>query len=240
MRFLVFVLAAGFCFGAQVKVAAAANLSQTLNAIKAAFLKTHPKDQILISFGSSGSLFNKITQGAPYDLFISADKEHPTSLVQGGYTSAPVQVYARGVLVLWSATRPVKSLDVLQDSYHHLAIANPDLAPYGRASMEVLKKLHLADALQLKIAEASSVGQATAYVASKAAQLGFSALSLMGKRAHYLIIPQEYYSPIEQAMVLTKEGEDNPLAKEFVDFILGSKGQTLLKAHGYLVAPFGN
>ncbi|BCZ16925.1 Molybdenum ABC transporter ModA [Helicobacter sp. NHP19-003] len=240
MRLLILVLAMCSCFGAQIKVAAAANLSKALVAIKVAFLKNHPKDKVLISFGSSGSLFKQITLDAPYDLFISADKDRPLKLAKGGFTPYPVQVYARGVLVLWSATRPVKSLDALQDSYDHLAIANPALAPYGRASMEVLKKLHLADTLQLKIAEANSVGQATAYVESKAAQLGFSALSLMDKKAHYFIVPQEYYSPIEQAMVLTKWGGDKKLAKDFADFILSIKGQALLKAHGYLIAPFAN
>ncbi|WP_104741721.1 molybdate ABC transporter substrate-binding protein [Helicobacter ailurogastricus] len=240
MRFLCLVLLVGFCYGAQIKVAAAANLSRALQAIKVAFLKEHPKDKVLLSFGSSGSLFKQITLGAPYDLFISADKARPLRLVQGGYTPYPVQVYARGVLVLWSTTRKVKSLDALQDSFKHLAIANPSLAPYGRAGMEVLKKLHLADTLQLKIAEANSVGQATSYVASKAAQLGFSALSLMDKKAHYLIVPQEYYSPIEQAMVLTKAGGDKALAKDFSDFILSVKGQAILKSYGYLVPPFGS
>ncbi|GMB95827.1 molybdate ABC transporter substrate-binding protein [Helicobacter sp. NHP22-001] len=240
MRFLVFVLVVGFCFGEQIKVAAAANLSQALVAIKTAFLRQHPKDEIFLSFGSSGHLFNQITQGAPYDLFISADKQRPSKLVADGITSYPVRVYARGILVLWSATRPVKSLEVLQGSYNHLAIANPTLAPYGRASIEVLQKLHLVDVLQLKIAEASSVAQANAYVASKAAQLGFSALSLMqmDKKAHYLIVPQEYYSPIEQAMVLTKWGGTKKLAKDFADFILSSRGQAILKSHGYSVAPF--
>lgn len=240
MRLFIFALLMCSCFGAQIKVAAAANLSQALKAIKTAFLKQHPKDKVLISFGSSGQLFNQITQGAPYDLFISADKARPTKLVDGGYTSYPVQVYARGVLVLWSATRPVKSLEVLQDDFNHLALANPDLAPYGRAGMEVLKKLHLDDALQLKIVEGNSVGQATGYVASHAADLGFSALSLMDKKAHYFVIPQEYYSPIEQAMVLTKWGGGKKLAKEFESFILSTKGQALLKAHGYLIAPFDN
>ncbi|WP_163532055.1 molybdate ABC transporter substrate-binding protein [Helicobacter suis] len=235
MRFLVLgILWVSLCFGAEIRVAVAANLTQAMQAIKSAFLKKH-SGQVLLSFGSSGHFFNQITQGAPFDLFISADKERPLRLQQEKYTPYPVKVYARGVLVLWSKQENIHSLEALQGSFKHLAIANPNLAPYGRASMEVLQKLNLVDALELKIVQAGSISQATQYVQSGAAKLGFSALSLMDKNSHYFIVPKEYYSPIEQAMVLTKEGGENPLARALEDFILSKEGQTILKNYGYLV-----
>ncbi|WP_163534638.1 molybdate ABC transporter substrate-binding protein [Helicobacter suis] len=239
MRFLVLgILWVGLCLGAEIKVAVAANLTQAMQAIKSAFLKQHSA-QVLLSFGSSGHFFNQIVQGAPFDLFISADKQRPLRLQQEKYTPYPVKVYARGVLVLWSKQEKIHSLEALQGSFNHLAIANPNLAPYGRASMEVLQKLGLVDALELKIVQAGSISQANQYVQSGAASLGFSALSLMRKDSHYFIVPKEYYSPIEQAMVLTKKGGENPLARALEDFILSKEGQTILKKYGYLVEELG-
>ncbi len=168
---------------------------------------------------------------------MSADKKRPLRLLEDRITPYSVKVYAKGVLVLWSKTRPVPSLDVLQGAFEHLAIANPALAPYGKASLEVLDKLHLKDKLKGKIILGNSIAQANQYVASGGAQLGFSALSLMDRAdvKHYYIIPKQYYSPIEQALVLTNEGGKKPLAKAFENFILGAEGKAILKDYGYIV-----
>nr|WP_104641165.1 molybdate ABC transporter substrate-binding protein [Helicobacter bizzozeronii] len=220
-----------------IQVASAANLTMALKAIRTRFLLDHPKAQIKLSFGSSGKLYTQITQGAPFDLFISADQERPLKLKEEKYTPYEVKVYAKGVLVLWSATRKVESLDILKGSFNHLSIANPHLAPYGRASMEVLKNLGLDQELKSKIVQANSISQANQYAASKGADLGFSALSLMDLKntQHYLIVPPHLYTPIKQAMVLTNQGGHNKLAKEFEAFILGPEGKKILKAYGYLI-----
>ncbi|MFC3848484.1 molybdate ABC transporter substrate-binding protein [Helicobacter baculiformis] len=222
---------------AQIHVAGAANLTKALEAIKQAFLKEHPNTKVYLSFGSSGKLYNQIHQGAPFDLFVSADKKRPMRLVEDKITSHAIKIYAKGVLVLWSKSRLVPSLEVLRSSFTHLAMANPMLAPYGRASMEVLEKLKLTPGLKPKILLGNSIAQANQYVASGGAELGFSALSLMDRAhpEHYYIVPKEYYSPIEQALVLTNTGGKNSLARAFEQFLLGPKGKVILKSYGYIV-----
>ncbi|WP_104750954.1 molybdate ABC transporter substrate-binding protein [Helicobacter salomonis] len=221
----------------EVHVAGAANLTKALEAIKQAFLKEHPSVKVYLSFGSSGKLYNQIHQGAPFDLFVSADKKRPLRLSEDKITPYTPKVYAKGVLVLWSKTRVIPSLEVLKSSFEHLAMANPTLAPYGKASMEVLEKLQLAQILKPKILLGNSIAQANQYVASGGAELGFSALSLMSRHdsRRYYIVPKEYYQPIEQALVLTNAGGKNPLAREFEQFILGQTGRDILKNYGYIV-----
>ncbi|WP_120946189.1 MULTISPECIES: molybdate ABC transporter substrate-binding protein [Helicobacter] len=221
----------------QIHVAGAANLTKALQALQHAFLKHHPQAKVRLSFGSSGKLYNQIHQGAPFDLFVSADKKRPLRLLEDKITPYPVKVYAKGVLVLWSKTRPVPSLEVLKGTFAHLAMANPTLAPYGKASLEVLDKLQLKDKLKDKILLGNSIAQANQYVASGGAELGFSALSLVDRAdvKHYYIVPKQYYTPIEQALVLTNQGGTKPLAKAFEDFILSTEGKAILKQYGYIV-----
>lgn len=237
MRFFLPVFLSLFVSAQEIHVAGAANLTMALKAIRTRFLKEHPDAQIKLSFASSGKLYAQITQGAPFDLFISADKKRPLKLKEDKLTPYEVKVYAKGVLVLWSQSLKVKSLDALKGQFAHLAIANPHLAPYGRASMEVLEKLHLVGALKGKIVQADSIAQANQYVASGGAELGFSALSLMNlkNKKHYFIVPKQDYTPIEQAMVLTDQGGNKALARAFEDFILSTTGKKILKAYGYLV-----
>nr|WP_199765555.1 molybdate ABC transporter substrate-binding protein [Helicobacter felis] len=238
LRMILLVFSVGVAKEAkEVHAAGAANLTQALEEIKRAFLKEHPNVKVSLSFGSSGKLYNQIRQGAPFDLFVSADKKRPLRLSEDKITPYTPKVYAKGVLVLWSKTRLVPSLEVLKGSFEHLSIANPTLAPYGKASMEVLEKLQLAQTLKSRILLGNSIAQANQYVASGGAELGFSALSLMDRHdsKHYYIVPKEYYQPIEQALVLTKAGGKNPLAREFEQFILGQTGRAILKNYGYIV-----
>ncbi|RKV17385.1 molybdate ABC transporter substrate-binding protein [Helicobacter pylori] len=219
-----------------LKIAAAANLTRALKALVKEFQKEHPKDAIKISFNSSGKLYAQIAQNAPFDLFISADMIRPKKLYDEKITPFKEEVYAKGVLVLWSENLKMDSLEILKDpKIKRIAMANPKLAPYGKASMEVLK---LTSSLKSKIIYGASISQAHQFVATKNAQIGFGALSLMDKKdknLSYFIIDKALYNPIEQALIITKNGANNPLAKVFKDFLFSPKARAIFKEYGYIV-----
>ncbi len=134
-----------------LKIAATANLTRALKALVKEFQKEHSKDAISISFNSSGKLYAQIIQNAPFDLFISADIARPKKLYDEKITSFKEEVYAKGVLVLWSENLKIDSLEILKDpKIKRIAMANPKLAPYGKASMEVLDHLKLTSSLKSK------------------------------------------------------------------------------------------
>ncbi|GAA9901699.1 molybdate ABC transporter substrate-binding protein [Helicobacter pylori] len=224
-----------------LKIAAATNLTRTLKALVKEFQKEHPKDAISISFNSSGKLYAQIIQNAPFDLFISADITRPKKLYDEKITPFKEEAYAKGVLVLWSENLKIDSLEILKDSkIKRIAIANPKLAPYGKASMEVLDHLKLTPSLKSKIVYGASIfySQAHQFVATKNAQIGFGALSLIDKKdknLSYFIIDKALYSPIEQALITTKNGANNPLAKVFKDFLFSPKTRVIFKEYGYIV-----
>ncbi|WP_418904540.1 molybdate ABC transporter substrate-binding protein [Helicobacter cetorum] len=222
-----------------LKIAAAANLTHALKAIIEEFQKEHPKDIISTSFGSSGKLYTQITQNAPFDLFISADVARPKKLYDEKITPFKEEVYAKGVLVLWSKDFKINSLEILKDSkIKHITMANPKLAPYGKASLEVLEHLKLTPSIQSKIIYGTSISQAHQFVLSGNAQIGFGALSLIDKKdknLSYFIIDKALYSPIKQALVITKHGANSPLAKVFKDFLFTPKAQAIFKKYGYIV-----
>ncbi len=164
-----------------LKIAAAANLTCTLKALVKEFQKEHSKDAI--SFNSSGKLYAQIIQNAPFDLFIAADITRPKKLYDEKITPFKEEVYAKGVLVLWSENLKIDSLEILKDpKIKRIAMANPKLAPYGKASMEVLDHLKLTPSLKSKIVYGASISQAHQFVATKNAQIGFGALSLIDKK----------------------------------------------------------
>ncbi len=222
-----------------LKIAAAANLTRVLKALVQEFQKEHSKDAISISFNSSGKLYAQIIQNAPFDLFISADITRPKKLYDEKITPFKEEVYAKGVLVLWSENLKINSLEILKDpKIKRIAMANPKLAPYGKASMEVLDHLKLTSNLKSKIIYGASISQAHQFVATKNAQIGFGALSLIDKKdknLSYFIIDKALYHPIEQALVITKNGANNPLAKVFKDFLFSPKARAVFKEYGYIV-----
>ncbi|GAA9001365.1 molybdate ABC transporter substrate-binding protein [Helicobacter pylori] len=189
---------------------AAANLTRALKALVKEFQKEHSKDAISVSFNSSSKLYAQIIQNAPFDLFISADIARPKKLYDEKITPFKEEVYAKGVLVLWSENLKIDSLEILKDpKIKRIAMANPKLAPYGKASMEVLDHLKLTPSLKSKIIYGASISQSHQFVATKNAQIGFGALSLIDKKdknLSYFIIDKALYSPIEQALITLKMG----------------------------------
>ncbi|GAA7077615.1 hypothetical protein VN0426_06510 [Helicobacter pylori] len=141
---------------------------------------------------------------------------------------------------MWSENLKIDSLEILKDpKIKRIAMANPKLAPYGKASMEVLDHLKLTSSLKSKIVYGASISQAHQFVATKNAQIGFGALSLIDKKdknlSYFIIIDKAIYSPIEQALITTKNGANNPLAKVFKDFLFSPKARAIFKEYGYIV-----
>jgi molybdate transport system substrate-binding protein len=226
-------------------VAVAANMQYTMQALKTEFRKTD-KTEIDIVLGSSGNLTQQIMQGAPFDIFVSADTSFPQKLVAGNFTAEAPEVYAQGVLVLWSAknnVQPASDLKILlNDNIRHIAVANPKTAPYGTAAEFILKKYNLYNKVSSKLVTGESITQTTQFIATKAADIGFTAKSIvisdeMKGKGKWIELNQKDYPPIKQAAVLLKYAQQNhaSAAKKFYDFLFSAKAKAIYKKFGYIV-----
>ncbi len=225
----------------KVNVAAAANLRYVLEEIKTAYVTKYPKAKVNLTFGSSGTLVQQISNGANFDFFMAADDEFPVKLKSKGLATGPINVYAYGKLALYSTTLPVdkNGLDVFKNtSVKKIAIANPETAPYGERSIELLKSLKLYDGLKSKIVIAENISAAAQYAFTGNTELGFVALSLalapeMDGKGNYYIIPQKLYKPIAQACVLIKKSTVNTEAAKFRKFVLSPTNKAIWEKYGY-------
>lgn len=220
----------------EVRVAVAANFGAPAEALAQAFAE-ETGHTVSISTGSSGALFAQITQAAPFAVFLSADEERPKALVDQGFAIAGSQMtYALGRLVLWSADPGLVDADgdvLTTDSFAHLAIANPETAPYGAAAMDVLDARGLADALSDRLVTGESIAQAFAFVRSGNAELGFVAASQVASETGGSAwpVPAEMHAPIRQDAVLLEAG--NPAAEAFLDFLGSRKAREIIANFGY-------
>lgn len=229
--------------GAPLRVAVAANVQFAMEEMASRYaMETGDSVEIIIS--SSGKLTTQIQQGAPFDLFISADTAYPEALVAAGRVHGEPRVYAYGKLVLWTTRAALAdSLDmaVLQDSrVKKIAIANPRTAPYGAQSVRVLTQLGLLDALAEKLVYGESIAQTNQYIQSGACEVGFTALSvvmapaLRGK-GWWVALDDSWYAPIAQSAVITRYGyEKHPAASaQFFAWIYSESGREILARYGY-------
>jgi molybdate transport system substrate-binding protein len=229
----------------KITIAVAANMRYTMEVLKAEFNKTD-RTQIQIVLGASGNLTRQIMQGAPFDIFISADTSFPKRLSDAGFTVAPPKIYATGLLVLWSAKpniNPAADLKLLlNNEIKHIAIANPETAPYGTAAVFILKKYNLYNKIFSKLVTGESITQTSQFIATQAAGIGFTAKSIVisdevkGKGKWVQLNPEDY-PPIKQAAVLLKHSKQNNAveAKKFYDFLFSAKAKAIYKKFGYIV-----
>lgn len=242
--FSVLVLLCSAPAGAKtLSVAVAANMMPVMEEIGREFYAETGVD-LALTQGASGKFATQIRNGAPFDVFISADTEFPDALVEAEFTDGPTAKYARGALVLWTMRgADVSSLQALTDSkIKKIAIADPTLAPYGRAAVEALKKAGVYDAVEKKLVYGESLSQVNQFVTSKAADAGFASRSIVetpkwkGKGIWTAVDPS-LHAPIDQGLVVTKHGaQANPrLSKKLKELILGPKGRTILEKYGYSV-----
>lgn len=223
-----------------VKVAAAANLRFVLNEIKVKYELKNPKAKIIVNLGASGALVQQITNGADFDLFMAADKVFPEKLKSQGIVSGKIQTYAFGKLVIWSNTIDVtKGLNcVVNTDVKRIAIAKPDIAPYGDRAVECLKYYKLFDKVKHKIVYADNIAQTAQFAQTGNAEIGFLALSLAMSpemKGTYFVLDTKSYKPVEQAMVLIKSWQSNPEAAKFVKFVLSDQCKPIFEKYGFLV-----
>lgn len=229
-----FISACSSSLKPELRIAVASNFKAPAAEIVRAF-EDRTGSNVTISLGSTGKLFAQISNGAPYDVFLAADSESPARIERDiPAASGSRFTYAVGKLALWSADPDLVDSEgeVLKtDRFSKLAIANPALAPYGKAAEEVLRKRGLWDGMQNKIVRGESIGQAFQFVSTGSAELGFVARSQAdGREGSVWIVPQELYSPIEQQAVLLIEG---PEAREFVRFLQSSEAKAIIRKYGY-------
>lgn len=231
--------ALGAAHAAQTNVAVAANFTEAAKEIATAFRQKTGHEAVL-SFGASGQFYTQITQGAPFQVLLSADDARPNKLVKDGLAVPDSRfTYAIGKLVLWSKSPGVvKGVGTLRAaSFAKLSICNPGAAPYGAAAVEAMKALNLYDALQPKLVEGATITQAYQFVETGNAEVGFVALSqLTGSDAgSRWIVPQELYNPIRQDAVLLKSGAGNEAASAFIGFLRGPEARSIIEKYGYVL-----
>lgn len=226
-------------WAAEVIVAVAANFSAPMKEIAAAF-ERETGHEVSLSFGSTGGFYTQIVHGAPFQVFLAADDETPAALERDGYAVPGTRfTYAVGKLVLWSPGPLVDTQGKILETgeFAHLAVANPKLAPYGKAAMQVLQKRGLAARLEPKIVRGQSITQTYQFVVSGAAELGFVALSQVyedGKiKGSAWLVPQEDYDPIRQDAVLLVRGKDEPAAHELLSYLQREPARAIIRRYGY-------
>ena len=227
-----------------IKVLGAASLKYVLEEIKSDFLKDKPEDKIEISYISSGKAYAQIKNGAPVHLFVAADVGYPAKLYEEKLAPNKEEIYVKGKLVLWSNDANFKIQefkDILNPKITHIAIPNPKVAPYGRASVEALSTTKMLTQVESKFVTGESIGAATTYVESKNAEVGFTALSMLGESGintptmSYVAIDESLYKPINQALIVPNYGKDSKLASDFKAYILSDKAKEKFLKFGYSV-----
>ena len=243
--FLLFLLAIGGCDKPSEKiiVATAANVQYVMADIKKEFEKEY-KREIQIVVGSSGKLTSQIREGAPFDVFVSADTKYPQEIYSKGGSAEKPKIYALGSLVLWSMKLSSKDLkpEFLENKQiKKVAIPNPRIAPYGEAAMQVLIKLNLQKQVRGKLVFGESIAQTAQYITTGSVEAGFNALSIvlspeMKNKGNWVLVDSSLYRPIEQAAVLLRHSDDSPkkeTSRLFYDFLYSKKARDIFRKYGY-------
>jgi molybdate transport system substrate-binding protein len=234
------ILAVAVPVGAQAgetKIAVAANFAATAREIGAGF-EAATGHRALFSFGSTGQLYVQITQGAPYEVFLAADRLRPARAIEEGFAVAGSRfTYAVGRLVLFSADPAlVRGPETLSAAkFARIAIANPATAPYGQAALETMTALGVYDALAGRIVRGTNIAQAYQFVETANAPLGFVALSQIADhdKGSRWLVPEELHSPIAQDAVLLKRGAENAAARAFLAYLRSPAARAITEKYGY-------
>lgn len=228
----------------EIHVAVASNFTTTMKEIVVHF-ETSSEHKVILSFGSSGKIFAQIQNGAPFHVFLSADQEIPAKLEQTGLSVPGSRfTYALGALVLWSTKSDFATDDsrLKSGAFNKLALANPKVAPYGAAAVEVLEALKIRKSTRPKWVMGENIAQTYQFVGSGNADLGFVALSQITnhdqpKNGSSWIIPANLYSPIRQDAVLLKKAENSAGAKALLAYLRGNEAREIIHRHGYATEP---
>ncbi|MDP2786914.1 MAG: molybdate ABC transporter substrate-binding protein [Pseudomonadota bacterium] len=245
LRFLALLVFLSFASplraGGKVTVAAAADLKFALEEIVTQFHKTHPGDQVETIYGSSGKFHAQIRQGAPYDLYFSADIAYPLALAAAGYAASEVKPYAVGRIVLWSPLLDARKLqvqDLVAPQFKRIAIANPKHAPYGKRAEEALRAAGVWEKVQDRLVFGENIAQTAQFVQTGNAQIGILALSLarhpeLANKGGYGLIPEKLYHPLEQGFIITRRAAGNPLAASFSAYMGSPEARAVMVKYGF-------
>jgi molybdate transport system substrate-binding protein len=247
--FLLMILCMPVAQAETLLIAAASDLVHCIDELGAAFGQEAPGTDVKVSTGASGNFFVQIVRGAPFDVFMSADMDYPRKLAQeGAADAASLAPYAVGRLAVWTLDARFdlrQGMRMFADPrLTRAAIANPDVAPYGRAARAALLHHGVWHAVQGKLVIGENVAQAAQFVQTGNAQLGIVSLAtvlsprLKGVGRYYLV-PEEGIAPIEQGAIVTRRGQGNPLAARFVRFLQSERARAILVRSGFGLPPGG-
>jgi len=224
----------------KVKVAAAADLRYAMDDIVKAYKAAKPNADIEVIFGSSGNAYTQISNGAPFDIYFSADIMYPRKLKEAGLAITEPRLYAIGRIVLWSSTLDVsKGLGILTEKPNiKIATANPEHAPYGERAVEALKYYKLFDKVEKQMIYGENISQAAQFCLTGNADAGLLALSIvlspaMSTQGKYYLIDYKTHKPLEQAYVILKQAKDNAEAYAFTEFVATKPGREIFEKYGF-------
>ncbi len=226
-----------------ITVAAASDLQFAMPEVVAGFRAAHPDDTVEVIYGSSGKFAAQIENGAPFDLYFSADISYPRALEKQGLTSGQAKSYALGRIVLWSLKPELGRLSLKElpsAAIRKFAIANPAHAPYGKRAQEALEYAGAWMAMAPKLVRGENIAQTAQFIDSGAADAGIVALSLvlapgLKDRGAWTLIPDTWHEPLEQGYVITRRAKDNPLATAFADWIDSAAAREVLRRYGFVL-----
>lgn len=227
--------------GERLTIAAAADLKFALEEIVIRFNRIHPAANIATIYGSSGKFSTQIRQGAPFDLYFSADIAYPQALYEDGFAASKVQPYGTGRIVLWSSNLNASKMslaDLTDPAVFRIAIANPQHAPYGKRAEEALRMTGMWTKVESKLVYGENVAQAAQFIQSGNAQIGIIALSLalspeLVKQGSYALIPENQHQPLHQGFIIIKRAANNPLALAFAQFMLSEDTLSIMSRYGF-------
>ena len=227
----------------KMTIAAASDLKFALDEIHAEYKKAFPDDNVEVIYGSSGRFSQQIENGAPFDLFFSASMDYPADLYQKGFAATEPQLYALGRIVIWSRRHDATQIsltDLTERRYRRIAIASPDHAPYGVRAMEALQSAGVWDEIQPKIVIGENIAHTAQLIESGAANVGIIALALalnpqLARHGGYTMIAEDQHQPLEQAYIITRRAQDNPIAYRFAEFMQQPQALQIMEKYGFVI-----
>jgi molybdate transport system substrate-binding protein len=227
----------------KITIAAAADLKFAMDEIVTLFKKSNAADEVEVIYGSSGKFHTQIQQGAPYDLFFSADIGYPRELAKAGLAALEVKPYAFGRIVLWSNSLDASqmTLDSLTDpKITRIAIANPKHAPYGKRAEEALRASGMWDKIEPKLIYGENIAHTAQFVQTGNAQVGIIALALavnpeLASKGGYWLVPDKLHKPLEQGFIITQRAASNALAKRFANNMGSASTRAIMTKYGFVL-----
>ncbi|HRC61540.1 MAG TPA: molybdate ABC transporter substrate-binding protein [Candidatus Propionivibrio aalborgensis] len=230
----------------KITLAAAADLKYALDEVVVLFIRENPDARVETVYGSSGKFHAQIRQGAPYDLYFSADIAYPRALVEAGLAASEVQPYGIGRIVLWGTTRDAAKMtlmalaDLADPAITRIAMANPRHAPYGQRAEEALRSAGIWERVKPRLVFGENVAQSAQFVQTGNAQFGIIALSLalspeLSEHGSYVLIPETLHRPLEQGFIITRRAAGKPLAQRFARFMKGTDARATMTRYGFVL-----